>query len=133
MVDVTAVSGASTVNQPAQTAKASAVDYDAFLKLLVAELKNQDPTKPMESTEYIAQLASFSSVEQTIQTNEKLDKLLSASFITNAGSLIGRTVTSSDGSVSGKVEQVKVSDGVGVAVLSNGEQLSIDSTVTVSS
>lgn len=133
MVDVTAVSGASTVNQPAQTAKASAVDYDAFLKLLVAELKNQDPTKPMESTEYIAQLASFSSVEQTIQTNEKLDKLLSASFITNAGSLIGRTVTSSDGSVSGKVDQVKVSDGVGIAVLTNGEQLSIDSTVTVSS
>lgn len=133
MVDVTAVSGASTVTQPVQTAKASAVDYDAFLKLLVAELKNQDPTKPMESTEYIAQLASFSSVEQTIQTNEKLDKLLSASFITNAGSLIGRTVTSSDGSISGKVEQVKVSDGVGIAVLDNGEQLSIDSTVTVSS
>lgn len=133
MVDVTAVSGASTVTQPAQTAKASAVDYDAFLKLLVAELKNQDPTKPMESTEYIAQLASFSGVEQSIQTNEKLDKLLSASFITNAGSLIGRTVTSSDGSISGKVEQVKVSDGVGIAVLTNGEQLSIDSTVTVSS
>lgn len=133
MVDVTAVSGASTVNQPAQTAKASAVDYDAFLKLLVAELKNQDPTKPMESTEYIAQLASFSGVEQSIQTNEKLDKLLSASFITNAGSLIGRTVTSSDGSISGKVDQVKVSDGVGIAVLTNGEQLSIDSTVTVSS
>jgi len=133
MTDVAAITGASIVSQPVQAAKASAVDYDAFLKLLVAELKIQDPTNPMKSSEYIAQLASFSNVEQTIQTNEKLDKLLSASFITNAGSLIGRTITSADGTTSGKVEQVRVSDGIGIAVLAGGLQLPIDSSVTISS
>ena len=88
------------------TASAASVDYDAFLQLLVAEMQNQDPTKPMESTEYVAQLASFSNVEQAIQTNEKLDSLLNSSFIASAGSLIGRTITSADGSTTGEIVQV---------------------------
>ncbi len=45
---------------------------DEFLKLLVAQLKNQDPMNPMNSQEFAAQLAQFSSVEQLIQMNETL-------------------------------------------------------------
>ena len=37
----------------------STLDYSAFLRLLIAEMKNQDPTKPMDSAQYVAQLASF--------------------------------------------------------------------------
>ena len=84
------------------------LNVDDFLELLITEMQNQDPTKPMESTEYVAQLASFSNVEQAIQTNEKLDALLGSSFIASAGSLIGRTITSADGSISGEIVQVKV-------------------------
>jgi flagellar basal-body rod modification protein FlgD len=50
----------------------TAVDYQSFLRLLVAEMKNQDPTNPMDSTQYVAQLASFSQVEQSVQINSKL-------------------------------------------------------------
>ena len=114
------------------TASAASVDYDAFLQLLVAEMQNQDPTKPMESTEYVAQLASFSNVEQAIQTNEKLDALLGASFIASAGSLIGRTITSADGSISGEIVQVKVVNGAGTAVLQSGQELPVDGKVTLS-
>ncbi|MCJ8309376.1 MAG: flagellar hook assembly protein FlgD [Rhizobiaceae bacterium] len=114
------------------TSSAASVDYDAFLQLLVAEMQNQDPTKPMESTEYVAQLASFSNVEQQIQTNEKLDNLLNSSFIASAGSLIGRTITSADGATSGEIVQVKVVNGAGTAVLQSGEEIAVDGKVTLS-
>ena len=45
------------------------MDYNAFLKLLIAQMKNQDPTEPMTSTQYMAQFATFSQVEQSIKTN----------------------------------------------------------------
>lgn len=53
-------------------------DFQTFLKLLTAQLRNQDPLKPLESTEFVAQLASFSAVEQQVATNAKLDSLLDA-------------------------------------------------------
>ncbi len=49
---------------------------DDFLKLFVAQLENQDPLSPMESTDFTAQLAQFSSLEQATNTNQKLDYLL---------------------------------------------------------
>ncbi|MFU0505461.1 flagellar hook assembly protein FlgD [Pseudaminobacter sp. NGMCC 1.201702] len=99
------------------------VDYQSFLRLLVAEMKNQDPTNPMDSTQYVAQLASFSQVEQSVQINTKLDQLLQASSLSQAGALIGRTVASADGTLSGKVAEVRImSDGI-VAVLDNGESV----------
>jgi flagellar basal-body rod modification protein FlgD len=53
-------------------------DFQTFLTLLTAQMRNQDPLKPMESTEFVAQLASFSSVEQQVRSNDRLDKILSA-------------------------------------------------------
>ncbi|SMH52124.1 flagellar hook assembly protein FlgD [Mesorhizobium australicum] len=101
----------------------SMVDYQSFLKLLVAEMKNQDPTSPMESTDYVAQLATFSQVEQSVQMNTKLDNILQASVLSQAGSLIGKTVTSADGSMTGTVKEVKLySDGI-IAVLDNGKEV----------
>ncbi len=50
----------------------SSLDKDAFLKLLVAQLSHQDPLKPMEGTEFITQLAQFTSVEQAVTQTEKL-------------------------------------------------------------
>jgi len=46
------------------------------LRLLTTQLQNQDPSKPLDSTEFVAQLASFSAVEQQINTNTKLDQLI---------------------------------------------------------
>jgi flagellar basal-body rod modification protein FlgD len=107
-----------------QTSK-TAVDYQSFLKLLVAEMKNQDPTNPMDSTQYVAQLAAFSQVEQSVQINTKLDQLLQSSTLAQADALIGRTVTSADGKITGKVAEVRLlSDGI-VAVLEGGKEITM--------
>ena len=56
-------------------ARSAAADFDSFLNLLTAQLRNQDPLQPIDSTQFVAQLASFSTVEQLIGTNERLDAL----------------------------------------------------------
>ncbi len=53
-------------------------DFQTFLSLLTAQLRNQDPLKPVESTAFVAQLASFSAVEQQVQSNTKLEGILEA-------------------------------------------------------
>lgn len=132
-VDAVSSVAAATGNSAADSASQKAtVDYDTFLKLLVAEMQNQDPTQPMDSTEYISQLASFSQVEQTIQTNKRLEQILAASSIGQAGSLIGRTVTSFDGSITGVVEKIELYDDGVIAILEGGEKVAIGSGMTVS-
>ena len=108
------------------------VDYDAFLQLLIAQMQNQDPTNPMSETEYVAQLASFSNVEQSTQLNQKLDQLLQMSSIDQAASFIGRTVTSFDGSISGEVQEVRIRSDGAIAVLEGGAQLPIGPGLVVS-
>ncbi len=132
---VDAVSGAASAQTQSASAAAAdraTLDYDSFLQLLIAEMRNQDPTEPIDSTEYVAQLATFSQVEQTIQTNARLEELLKASSISQAGSLIGRTVTSADGTVSGVVQQVEIADDRAVAVMDNGDRVDIGPGITIS-
>ena len=113
-------------------AQTNLVDYNSFLKLLVAQAQNQDPTNPNDSTQYLAQLASFSAVEQQTQTNAKLDTLLAAQRLTQADSLIGRTLTSADGATRGVVASVTLSSRGLFATLTDGRTLTIDDGVTVS-
>jgi flagellar basal-body rod modification protein FlgD len=73
-----------------------AMGRDAFLKLLVAQLKHQDPLKPQDNTQFVAELAQFSSLEQTMGINERLDLLSAQSRgLQNAEvvSLVGKQAT----------------------------------------
>lgn len=65
---------------------------DDFLKLLIAQLTNQDPTSPMENTEFIAQMAQFSSLEQMTNMNQEFSKLNSMLVSSQAVGTIGKTV-----------------------------------------
>lgn len=53
-----------------------AMGRDAFLKLLVAQLKNQDPLKPQDNSAFVAELAQFSSLEQSMGVNDKLNQMM---------------------------------------------------------
>ena len=58
------------------TAGAATGDFQTFLTLLTTQMRNQDPLKPIDSTEFVAQLASFSAVEQQIRANDRLQGIL---------------------------------------------------------
>ena len=98
--------GAQTTTPNAGTSSRSTLGYNDFLQLLMAQMKHQDPTSPTDSTQWVSQLATFSSVEQAVQTNNKLDQILQNTALTDAEALIGRSLTSADGSVSGVVVAV---------------------------
>jgi flagellar basal-body rod modification protein FlgD len=58
-----------------KAAVSAASDFETFLKLLTTQMRNQDPSKPIDSTEFVAQLASFSAVEQQVATNKSLEAI----------------------------------------------------------
>jgi flagellar basal-body rod modification protein FlgD len=122
----------SATAAPQHTAAApQTVDYQSFLRLLVAQMKNQDPTAPMDSTDYVAQLATFSQVEQSVQINAKLDGILQASTFAQAGGLIGKYITSPDKQIAGTVKEVRLySDGI-MAILTNGKELPVWAGVSI--
>lgn len=88
-------------------------DFETFLTLLTAQMRNQDPLKPMESTEFVAQLAEFSAVEQQVRSNDRLDRIIEVLAGTATDGLaawIGREVRAP-----GKAEYTGAAIGVGIA------------------
>ena len=105
------------------------VDKDMFLKLMVAQLKNQDPSNPTDSTQFLAQTAQFTSLEKLTDVADQTSQALSAQLAFGASGLVGRTVsyTGADGAVrTGAVQSVRFT--------SNGPMLEVGGAdVTLSS
>lgn len=79
-MDILSAPATATVVTP-RTASSGAVlssDFEVFLKMLTAQAKYQDPLEPIDSSEYAAQLAQFSMVEQQVTTNDLMEQILSA-------------------------------------------------------
>ena len=130
---VPAVSATSSATQSTSDASRDqlTVDYNAFLQLMMTQMQNQDPTDPIDSSEQLAQLASFSQVEQAIETNAKLETLLTNLSFGQVDDLIGRTATDGNG-VSGTVTSVEIySDGT-VLGLDTGEGILLGPGVKIS-
>jgi flagellar basal-body rod modification protein FlgD len=124
VASTTAVTGTQSTQTSQTTASQQAtLDYNSFLKLLIAQMQNQDPTDPADPAEWMGQIASFSNVEQAIQTNAKLDSLMTSMALSQVDGLLGHTVTSGDGDVSGKVAAVRIVSGGTVAILEDGTEL----------
>ena len=127
----TSQTAATAAATKSATGIAASMNADTFLTLLMTQLKNQDPTKPMDSTQYVAQLATFSQVEQSVQTNTKLDQIMQSSALSQADALIGRSITSADGKTTGVVASVKLASNGLIAVLQNGTEVPVGAGVSI--
>ena len=87
ILDGKVTNGTTAASAAATAAKdGSTLDKQAFLQLLVAQMKYQDPLEPTDNTEYVAQLAQFSSLEAMNNMSESMD-------LQRATALVGKTVT----------------------------------------
>jgi len=101
------------------TSSGQFVSQNTFLTLLLTQLKNQDPLSPQDPSQFVAQLAQFSSLEQMTQLNQSFNSVLDNS----AAGMIGQTVTVADqntqsGFVTGQV--------TGVVYFANGPAVQVN-------
>jgi len=85
------VAAISTAAQPLASPQPARLtsDFDTFLKMLTVQIQNQDPMNPMQSTEFAAQLATFSGVEQQVRTNQQLAELSRTLSVSTMAELSG--------------------------------------------
>ena len=94
-MSISSVTDTSSSDYSSSITGGSSLGKDDFLTLLVAQLENQDPLDPQENSEFIAQMAQFSALEQQITTNETLESILSSNQTIeqlSAFNLLGQTV-----------------------------------------
>jgi len=105
----------------------STLGQEQFLRILLAQLRFQDPMKPMDNQQFLAQMAQFSALAQSAQTNESIDTLLSIQAATQSIGLIGKTVSveTASGTRVGQVGSLGFSDGVPILTVTatDGELL----------
>jgi flagellar basal-body rod modification protein FlgD len=93
------------------------LNLDSFIKLLVAQLQNQDPMQPVSNTEILQQVSQIQSIQSTGKLTSTLQSVLLGQNVSTGSSLLGRTVTGlRDGdhpqTVTGTVDKVTIADGV---------------------
>ncbi len=124
-MEVSGITSSPASSSLSSSAKTQILDKDDFFKLLITELKYQDPLEPMKDREFIAQMASFSSLEQMYNMRESLDNLakslgnytsvLTSSLVAQeALALIGKEVefAGSSGTGKGVVTAVVIQEGI---------------------
>lgn len=112
--------------QKDKTGSEFGMDKDAFLKILVEQLKNQDPSSPGDSTQYVQQMTSYSMLEQLTNISQAMQVQQSNSAGTTATSLVGHTVTyldQDDHEQTGEVKSVDFTGGT--PTLTIGDQSGI--------
>ncbi|MCH2378262.1 MAG: hypothetical protein MK236_02465 [Pedosphaera sp.] len=108
---------------------------DEFLKLLVVQMRNQDPLKPVSDTEFIAQMAQFSNLEQTKAMSSDIAKLRQSTAFNQATALMGKQVrllSDEDTFTKGIVTDLTVKDGE-VSLIVNGKTYELGQVVSVNS
>ena len=108
------------------TSATAAISQNMFLQLIMDEMKNQDPTQPMDNTQMISQLAQMQTLQAQTQLNDSLNALTDLTQLGQAAGLIGKTVqtaataANNNTPVSGVVSAAGITNGV--ATLTVGSQ-----------
>ncbi|PKR78624.1 flagellar hook assembly protein FlgD [Halalkalibacillus sediminis] len=120
----------------------SNLDKDAFLKILMTQLQNQDPMNPMEDKEFISQMATFSQLEQSTNMSSSLEKMIEQQSFTNFlqySNLIGKSVDYAEyangeyqGEANGVIDSVAKEGDQVVMKLNDGSKISADQLIQIS-
>jgi len=126
-----------TTNVPivdsSQTGFASLTSAD-FMKLLITQLQNQDPTNPMDSDQLLSQISQMRDLQSSIELSSALKNLTLNQQLSSATSFLGKTVTALHGSdqqqIEGVVDRVQVADGKAMLEI-GGQQIELSEVVSV--
>lgn len=132
-VDATSTAAQVPASQPNTITNNTDLNQDAFLTLMLAQLQNQDPLKPMEDKEFIAQLAQFNSLNELTQMNKTLESLLTAQSLSQGSTFIGKIVSgiSIDGqSITGLASGLRFTQGSQVLEV-NGSLVPVETVYVV--
>lgn len=121
---------------PAPKEQTDIFSSDGFLKILAGQIKGQNPLEPMKDTEFIAQMAQFSQLEQMTSLAKDMKALTLSSQLSQGSSLIGKSVTYMPAGgttpVSGTVESLRVGgDGRSMSLIVNGVAVDVSLVQTV--
>ena len=114
MTEIASTSSTSPTPTSLSRSTGGVLGKDDFLKLFVTQLQHQDPMNPMQDSDFMGQMASFSSLEQITNLAAANERIASSLSSNNAIGLLGRTVTyvdDNDQVQTGKVEKVTTNDG----------------------
>jgi flagellar basal-body rod modification protein FlgD len=124
-------------NQSSGRTPSPELGKDEFMKILMTQLQNQDPLNPMDDREFISQMTTFSTLEQTMNMAGSIDKLVESQLISPViqySHMIGREVTYKDEDGAEQTQTVKAvsqKDGWAILELKNGEKIYADSILKV--
>lgn len=131
-------------NQSTERTPSPNLGKDGFLKILMTQLQNQDPTNPMKDTEFVSQMASFSSLEQMMNMTKSIDRMVQSQMVSpilKNSHMIGKEVSyqAYDKDTGEKLDietsnviAVSQQEGWAVLELKNGKEVYADSITQVS-
>ena len=129
----------STPPVPLERVPTKTMGQAEFLKLLVTQMRNQDPLKPVSDTEFIAQMAQFTTLEQTKEMTTDIQKLRQSYALTQGTGLLGKEVKVATGEnedqvfTKGIVTDLKVNKDGDVSLIVNNQAYALDSVIAVNS
>lgn len=108
------------------------LDKDAFLQIMIAQLRYQDPSSPMDSSKFIEQMAMFTTLEQMTNLNTNMERLYHLQELSHASSLIGKRVNLVNGEeqLIGEVERVSMGQN-SVNIWVSGKPFSLDQIIAL--
>jgi flagellar basal-body rod modification protein FlgD len=131
---VTNMTDYATTSSSSTSSVTDGLDKNAFMKILITQMQNQDPTQPMDDTQYVSELAQFSSLEQMTNVSDGITALSGMQSTTQALALVGKTVSLTvpgvTDPVTGKVDSIKFESGVPKLVI-GGKEYDLSDVTTV--
>jgi flagellar basal-body rod modification protein FlgD len=114
MAETSAISGSSATSTATSPQTLRGVDMDDFLKLMIAELQNQDPLNPLDNTQMLQQISQIREIGATDKLSETLAAVQLGQSLSTASALIGRRVKALDDQgrqIEGVVDRVSINGG----------------------